>query len=183
MTDSSAWTSTKRAPQRRRTVQHGTAIPATSNIDRKQLLLLRKSFTQIEEQGGIVGLMFYQTLFRYEPALRSLFQTSVDLQARKLMGSLSYAVATLERPKALIPVLEALGRRHVVYGVCDRHYALVTNALIETFKEILGSGFTPEVHEAWRQALNFVATTMKQSAAQYPTANGSAHDRENCRRA
>jgi nitric oxide dioxygenase len=175
MTNQPALASNKRAPQRRRKIGRTTSISAKGKLDSKRLRLLRKSFVQIEQQGGIAGLIFYQTLFRSEPSLKSLFQTSIDLQSRKLMESLTYAVATLEDPETLIPVLEALGRRHVVYGVCDHHYDLVTRALIETFREILGDSFTHEVHEAWKQTLDFVANTMKQGAARYRGANGSVH--------
>jgi len=139
----------------------------------KRLELLRISFARIRAQGGIAGLVFYQKLFSSEPALRELFHTSIELQTRKLMESLSYVVATLEDPEALVPVLEGLGRRHVVYGVCDHHYDLVTKALSESFKEILGESFTREVEEAWRQALDFVAITMKRGAGQYRPADGS----------
>jgi len=173
MTNQSALTSTKRAHQGRRKVGRSTSISAKGRLNSKRLRLLRRSFAQIQRQGEIAGLIFYQTLFRSEPSLKSLFQTSIDLQSRKLMESLSYAIATLEDPNTLIPVLEALGRRHVVYGVRDHHYDLVTRALIETFREILGNSFTHDLHEAWKQTLDFVANTMKQGAARYPGANGS----------
>jgi len=136
----------------------------------KRLELLRVSFDSILAQGGIAGLVFYQKLFTSEPALRDLFHTSIELQTRKLMESLSYVVATLEDRKALVPVLEGLGRRHVLYGVRDQHYEVMTRALLETFKEILGESFTREVEEAWRQALDFVTLTMKRGAAQHHSA-------------
>jgi hemoglobin-like flavoprotein len=127
----------------------------------KKLDLLRRSFTRIEAQGAIVGLVFYQRLFTLEPSLRSLFHTSIELQSRKLMDSLSYTVAALESPKTLVPILEAMGRRHVAYGVREEHYDVVIRALMETFGQVLGDAFSPELREAWRQALCFVAETMK----------------------
>jgi hemoglobin-like flavoprotein len=130
----------------------------------KKLDLLRRSFTRIEAQGGIVGLVFYQRLFTLEPSLRSLFHTSIELQSRKLMDSLSYTVATLESPNTLVPVLKAMGRRHVAYGVREEHYDVVIRALMETFEHVLGDAFSPELREAWREALCFVAETMKSSS-------------------
>jgi hemoglobin-like flavoprotein len=133
-------------------------------ISRRHAALLRCSFSEISAQGSIAGLVFYQKLFTSEPALRELFHTSVELQTRKLMETLNYTVATLEQPKALVPMLEGLGRRHLMYGAREDHYDMVIHALLETFKEVLGDRFTDEVHQAWRQALTFVANTMKRAA-------------------
>jgi hemoglobin-like flavoprotein len=131
-----------------------------------QVRLLRHSFIRIESQGTIVAIVFYRTLFTLDPSLRSMFHTSLELQARKLMDSLSHTVATLEAPQTLVPVLEGLGRRHVTYGVREEHYQTVISALLKTFAETLGAEFTPELSDAWRQALNFVAAAMQRGARQ-----------------
>ena len=127
----------------------------------EKLHLLRATFTRIDAQADIAGLVFYQKLFTLEPSLQSLFHTSIDLQTRKLMDSLRYIVATIENPTVLVPALEAMGRRHVTYGVRKPHYDLVIKALLETFEQILGDSFSPDVHEVWREALCFVAKSMK----------------------
>src|SRR5690348_3746024 len=88
----------------------------------EKLYLLRSSFARIDAQSEIAGLMFYQKLFTLEPSLQPLFHTSIDLQTRKLMNSLHYIVATIENPTLLTPALEAMGRRHVAYGVRKPHY-------------------------------------------------------------
>jgi hemoglobin-like flavoprotein len=139
--------------------------PADAPFNRKKIGLLRRTFAQIEAQAGIAGLVFYQRLFTLDPSLRPLFQTSIELQTRKLMDSLRYAVATLENPKVLVPVLEAMGRRHLAYGVRDQDYEVVIRALLESFEQILGGQHAQETHEAWREALCFVAEAMKQGAA------------------
>jgi nitric oxide dioxygenase len=139
-------------------------LPRNGKFNFKQAQLLRRTFDRIMAQGSIAGLIFYQKLFAASPELRRLFHTSVDVQTRKLMESLNYVVATLEDPNALIPVLAGLGRRHVTYGAQERHYDLVIEALLATFKVALGESFTAEVHKAWREALNFVTATMKRGA-------------------
>jgi hemoglobin-like flavoprotein len=127
----------------------------------EKLYLLRSSFARIDAQSEIAGLMFYQKLFTLEPNLQPLFHTSIDLQTRKLMNSLHYIVATIENPTLLTPALEAMGRRHVAYGVRKPHYELAIRALLETFGQILGDGFSPDIHEVWREVLCFVAKSMK----------------------
>jgi len=132
----------------------------------RQLRLLRRTFARLEQQTGITGLAFYRNLFNLDPALRPLFQTSIDRQARKLMESLAYTIATLEDPEALIPVLHSLGRRHATYGVRDQHYDTVVEALLATFAGTLGPAFSREARLALEQALGFVARVMKEGAAQ-----------------
>jgi Hemoglobin-like flavoprotein len=140
--------------------QQGEA-PHNGLFSAEKVNLLRSTFARIDAQAEIAGLVFYQKLFTLEPGLQALFQTSIDLQTRKLMDSLRYIVATIENPTVLAPALEAMGRRHVTYGVRKPHFELVIRALLETFQQILGDGFSPDIHEVWREALYFVAKSMK----------------------
>ena len=110
-------------------------------------------------------MIFYRNLFTLDPSLRSLFHTTIELQGRKFMDSLEYTVASLENPQALIPALEAMGRRHVTYGTKPGHYATVVQALLQTLDECLEKEFTPAVEAAWRRALEFVAERMQRGAA------------------
>jgi hemoglobin-like flavoprotein len=61
--------------------------------------------------------------------------------------------------------VEALGRRHVGYGVRDEHYSTVGEALIWTLAQGLGDAFTSEVREAWAAAYSWLAFTMQRAAA------------------
>jgi len=138
---------------------------AAGPLTTEQVALLRRSFAQIEPQGTIAALIFYRTLFNLDPSLKSMFHTSIELQARKLMDSLAYTVTCLESPEKLVPMLEAMGRRHVSYGVRDEHYDTVVSALLLMLREALGESFTPEVNTAWLKALQFVSDVMKRGAA------------------
>lgn len=127
--------------------------------------MLRRNFAQIESQAGIAGLIFYRNLFNLDSSLRALFRSSIELQARKLMESLSFTITSLEDPKTLVPALEALGRRHATYGARPEHYDTVTEALLRTFSDVLRSSFTRKTRIAWKEALTFVTETMKRGAA------------------
>ena len=130
-----------------------------------QIILLRRSFNRLAPQSGIAAMIFYRNLFTLDPSLRSLFHTTIELQGRKFMDSLEYTVASLENPRALIPALEAMGRRHVTYGTKPGHYATLVKALLQTLDECLENEFTPGVETAWRLALEFVAEAMQRGAA------------------
>jgi hemoglobin-like flavoprotein len=130
----------------------------------EQIQLLRDSFARLEAQADIAALVFYRHLFNRAPELRSLFNSSIEVQGRKLMESLRYTIATLEKPDELVPVLESLGRRHITYGTKDEHYALVIQVLMQMLAEVLGKHFSAATAAVWQEALSFVCATMQRGA-------------------
>jgi hemoglobin-like flavoprotein len=74
------------------------------------------------------------------------------------------AVHGLKSPETLIPAVQALGRRHVAYGVKEKDYETVGKALLWTLEQGLGADFTPPVREAWFATYQLLAETMKQAA-------------------
>ena len=135
------------------------AVPASGTQ------LVRESFAKIEPKATITALMFYQRLFALDPTLRVLFQRDIEQQSVKLMQALRFAVASLDNPREMQPVLESLGRRHVYYGVLEHHYVTVGRALLEALEHVLGPAFTPEVKAAWLAVYLQMAETMKRAAA------------------
>ena len=127
--------------------------------------IVRRTFALIEPRAEVMALVFYQRLFALDPSLRALFSTDIDEQGQKLVQMLGGAVALLDQPFALGPSLEALGRRHVGYGVEVRHYEIVGEALLGALEECLGSGFTREAMDAWAAFYAVVANAMKRGAA------------------
>lgn len=134
-------------------------------MTKPQVQLLRESFARVEEQADIAALVFYRELFSIAPELRSLFNTSIEVQGRKLMESLRYTIATLEQPETLVPVLEGLGRRHLSYGTKSEHYQIVVRAMMQMLAEVLGRRFTQDTAAAWEEALNYVSRAMQRGAA------------------
>lgn len=71
----------------------------------------------------------------------------------------------LDKLETIRPALENLGRRHVGYGVEERHYDLVGAALLWTLQEGLGDRYTAAVREAWTAAYSTLAAIMREAAA------------------
>lgn len=138
----------------------------TKALTGEQVASLRRSFSVVAAQADIAALVFYRNLFTLDPSLRPLFHTSIELQGRKLMEALQFTITTLEQPKKLLPVLEAMGRRHVAYGVKDEHYATVVEAMLLTLSETLRKKFTGAVETAWKLALGLVGEAMLRGAHQ-----------------
>ena len=131
-----------------------------------QIELVQKTFAVVAPIADDAAALFYRRLFEIDPRLEPMFKGNMAEQRRKLMVMLSAAVKGLPRLDRLVPVLEDLGRRHVHYGVKDRHYETVGEALLWTLEKGLGPEFTPEVREAWTSVYGIVASTMKAGAAQ-----------------
>ena len=68
--------------------------------------------------------------------------------------------------RLILPVLDALGRRHAGYGVEARHYDAVGQALLEALQGRLGVAFTPGVAQAWAGVYGVVASRMQAAAAE-----------------
>ena len=135
-----------------------------------QIGIVRETFALVAPRADEAAKLFYKRLFELDPSLRPMFRGDMDEQAKKLMQMLGAAVRLLDRPDALVPVLEDLGRRHVGYAVIDEHYEPVGAALLSMLKEMLGPNFTPEAQEAWTTLYGVVATTMKRAAKEVSSA-------------
>ena len=94
-----------------------------------------------------------------------MFHRSRREQARLLAQTLTVVVKQIDRPSELRRAVEALGQRHVGYGVRDEHYAMVGEALLWTLERGLKNAFTSEVRDAWVVAYSWLAFTMQRAAA------------------
>jgi hemoglobin-like flavoprotein len=130
----------------------------------KQIELVRRSFAHIKFRREEAAALFYRRLFELDPSLRPLFKEDLKEQGTKLMQMLGLAVTLIEQPQMLQPALEALGRRHSVYGVKSEHYDIVGKALILTLGEALEDAFTTEVRDAWLEVYFVIATAMQKAS-------------------
>lgn len=129
-----------------------------------QVTLVQNSFALVEPIAPQAAAMFYDNLFKTDPSLRNLFRGDMVEQGGRLMSMIGSAVKMLGQQDKLIPVLQAMGRRHVGYGVTDAHYAPVGTALLLTLEQGLGDAFTPEVHQAWATLYGVISQTMQEAA-------------------
>jgi hemoglobin-like flavoprotein len=129
-----------------------------------QKMLVQDTFDSIAPIADDAAALFYRRLFELDPSLRTMFRGDMAEQRRKLMNMIGAAVRGLDRLEQLVPVVQDLGRKHVGYGVEERHYDTVGAALLWTLEKGLGSAFTPEVKEAWAAVYGLLASTMQNAA-------------------
>lgn len=127
--------------------------------------IVRESWARVMPIADTAASLFYDRLFEIDPTTRPLFK-SEDLseQRRKLMQTLDLLVNGLDHLDDLVPAIEALGRRHLRYGVQDAHYGSVGQALLWTLEQGLGEHWTPEARAAWTELYGLAAGVMQKAA-------------------
>jgi hemoglobin-like flavoprotein len=126
-----------------------------------QVQQIRSSWAAVEPIADTAATIFYARLFELDPRLEGLFShTDMPKQRKVLMQTLTVVVKSIDKLDQIVPAVQALGRRHVGYGVRTEHYATVGAALLWTLEQGLGDAFTPEVHEAWATAYGTLASVM-----------------------
>lgn len=126
--------------------------------------LVQQSWAKVAPIAPQAAALFYTNLFERDPQLQSLFTGNMTAQGAKLMQMISAAVARLDQPNVLLPILQQLGVRHKDYGVKDAHYSTVGAALLQTLEQGLGDDFTPDVRQAWTDVYGVMAETMMAAA-------------------
>lgn len=133
-----------------------------------QTQLVQQTFSQVATLPvDVVGSLFYNRLFIIAPEVKSMFsRTTTPEQSRKLLTMLSYIVSRLDQSDQLVNEVEKLAQRHVRYGVQDRHYDQVGDALLWTLEQGLGEAWTVEVKEAWIACYTLLSGVMLRASSQ-----------------
>jgi hemoglobin-like flavoprotein len=131
----------------------------------ESIALVKESYALVVPIAEQAADLFYQRLFTIAPETKALFVGDMKDQGRKLMATLSVVVGSLDRLDKILPAVKDLAVRHVGYGVEDRHYAKVGEALIWTLEAGLGDAFTPQRKAAWLETYTLLAGVMLQASA------------------
>jgi hemoglobin-like flavoprotein len=135
----------------------------------EQRQIIRNTWQQVGPISDTASALFYDRLFEIDPDVRTLFRhADMASQRKKLVQAIAVVVDELDRLDALLPILEALGRRHASYGVTDAHYDTVGEALLWTLEKGLGDAWTPAAAEAWTAAYTTIAGIMRSAAGSQP---------------
>jgi hemoglobin-like flavoprotein len=129
-------------------------------LNEEQVRMVQADWRSVLPIASQAATLFYDRLFELDSGLRPLFKPDLTEQKAKLLQMLSAAVKGLDDLPSLVPAVQALGRRHVEYGVKPQHYDTVGAALLWTLRKGLGDGFDG-VHEvAWTEVYTILSQTM-----------------------
>ena len=141
------------------------------------IALLRSSFELVVERSPDVISRFYDILFTRYPQTRPLFGRNLrNTQEKMLTEALVAVLDRLEDAEWFTRTLEALGEKHVAYGVTDEMYGWVGECLLAALAEAAGPDWTPAMNESWSAAYGAIATTMLAGArrAKRPAITGQS---------
>jgi len=128
--------------------------------------LVHDSWALASANADELATRFYAFLFEIDPAASRLFAaTDMTAQRRKFTDMLAAIVRAIDEPRELVPTAAALARRHVGYGVVDRHYDTVGESLLHAIQGTIGDRFTAETRAAWLEAYALLASVMRRAAA------------------
>jgi hemoglobin-like flavoprotein len=128
---------------------------------------LKENFALVGEKGEDVAAFFYANLFERNPGLRGLFPAEMDRQHQKLLEALAHIVSQVDDAGRLVPFLQDLGRRHVMYGVAPEHFADVGSSLLVTLEHFSGPAWSAELRRDWAAAYGVVSQVMVEAAASH----------------
>lgn len=126
----------------------------------EQLDLIRQSLIHIHPIADQIAKSFYARLFEVTPHLQRLFTGDMHRQGAMLMTSLELAVSNLDNHESILPAIQALGERHMSYGVKAEYYPLAREAYLWALEKQLGEKFTPALQEAWETAFDALTEAM-----------------------
>ena len=126
----------------------------------EQLDLIRQSLIHVHPLADQIAKSFYARLFEVTPHLQKLFTGDMHRQGAMLMTSLELAVSNLDNPENILPAIQALGERHMSYGVKAEYYPLAREAYLWALEEHLGEKFTPALQKAWVEAFDALTEAM-----------------------
>ncbi|UFH57540.1 globin domain-containing protein [Spirosoma sp. KNUC1025] len=127
----------------------------------QQIQIVKKTWRLLRGvDPHLLGDVFYRRLFMEFPGVRLLFKGPMDAQYEKFVAMLSFIVARIDRPDALLDEVVDLAKRHEGYGVKPFHYQLVGEALLWTLEQGLGREWNEEVRQAWRACYDSLTRSM-----------------------
>jgi hemoglobin-like flavoprotein len=130
--------------------------------DRHQASLIQATWSLVEPRGPELAQRFYARLFELDPHLQDLFALAeMDSQGRKFMIMMAEVLRMVQDPAGFEALLVASGRRHRAYGVVDRHYLLVGEALLWALDATLNDGLDDDARQAWAQTYTRMAFLMQ----------------------
>ncbi len=139
-------------------------------MNKRELELVQTSWEKASLNADEFVQLFYKKLFEIDPKLQALFKRSMGMQGRKIMSMFSSAVEYMGQTEKVLPPLIAAGKRHIQYGVDDKDYETVRQALMQTMTEELGEEFDTETRAAWELAYRKIQDIMSSACHQKPLA-------------
>ncbi|MEO9967332.1 MAG: globin domain-containing protein [Reichenbachiella sp.] len=139
----------------------GIVVETKKQMTTQEKTMIKSCWETIAPNGITVAKKFYQILFDDKPEYRKLFTGDMDKQAEKLMMTLGFLMANLDRMDTIKKSVEDLGKLHARhFKVLPEYYPPVKVALISSIEFHMKDTWTLSHHDAWDKLINAVAGMM-----------------------
>ena len=129
-------------------------------MNREQVQLVRDSLVHVRPMADVIAESFYAHMFEIAPHLKKLFMGNMKRQGAMLMTSLELAVSGMDDMESILPSVQALGERHITYGVKKDYYPYAKESFLWALEKHLKDEFTPTLKNAWSQAFDTLIGVM-----------------------
>jgi len=129
-------------------------------MDMEQVQLIQDSLIQVRPIADQIAESFYSHMFEIAPHLQKLFTGNMKTQGTMLMTSLELAVTSLNDIESIMPSVQALGERHISYGVKREYYPYAKESFLWALEKHLKYEFTPTLKSAWSEAFDTLIEVM-----------------------
>lgn len=129
-------------------------------LTKQHIDIVKSTSTIIEQGGSTITEHFYARMFRENPELKHIFNMSNQHTGRQKVALFEAILAyakNIDNLSALKAAVERIANKHTSFHIQAAHYDIVGHHLIETFRELLGADFTPDIEDAWTTAYGVLA--------------------------
>lgn len=137
-------------------------------MDSRDLAILNRTFVGLIPYSELAPRLFHERLLVLEPELRVLTAPGVLFPSEILAKALALMIQALSQPDRGERLARYVGFRYRQLGLEPKHYPSVGEAMIWTFRHILGEGLGPQEEDAWRNGYAVLAGFMELGASQDP---------------
>ncbi|WP_085852458.1 globin domain-containing protein [Palleronia marisminoris] len=127
--------------------------------------LIQPSIARIFVVRRSIGQAFYERLFERQPTFRTMFPTDLRTQARTFDDMIALIVKKTGDPEAVTPVLLAIGRRYLTYGLRPQDLRVIGEVLMEVLCAQTPGGLSPDEAAAWERSFSRAAEVVKLTLA------------------
>lgn len=129
-------------------------------LTQSEIELVKSTIPILESGNTAITSHFYQRMFEHNPELKHVFnlknQAKGTQQTALFNAVLAYA-KNIDNLAVLQQAVSRIAHKHTSLNIQAEHYPIVGHHLIETFRELTGDLFTPELEAAWTKAYQQLA--------------------------
>mmetsp|Transcript_22111 Transcript_22111/g.39585 ORF Transcript_22111/g.39585 Transcript_22111/m.39585 type:complete len:390 (+) Transcript_22111:128-1297(+) len=127
----------------------------------KTIEIVKATAPVVAEHALEITSTFYPLMFKNNPEVLTFFNKAHQKEGRQpraLADSVVAFALHIENLDAIAPAVQKIAARHVALSVKPEHYGIVHKNLMMAIGQVLGDAVTPEIGNAWSEAVLELAT-------------------------